>query len=371
MAQTHPVSKLAGLSSTFDSMPKPDQLSRLFFVLSGEHATLPAAEVKAIIESEGVEWSSPILGFRLLTFTAPRRALSAVAQRSLMYDSCGVLLGGCPADKRAIKAFVKSQPLTELTNQARSFAVRSVRIGGAMRSIERVRLEQEVGALVKGEVTRLDVKLEDPDLTFLCILTGSEFMFGLSGFKKPSGLMAPRRPRKRPAFHPSTMPPKIARCMVNLARAPPGSTFLDPFCGVGGILIEAAVIGCRVLGTDASLRMLKGARRNLIHFSLNALGYVHADARTPPYRGGWDAIATDPPYGRGSSTLGVKMSTLIKEFLSGVGSLLTDNGHLCLSAPEEVTVEDYAETGGLTVKEQHFVRVHRSLTRRFVDLSKS
>ena len=298
---------------------------------------------------------------------APPVALKLVSERSLMYDWCGILLGECAADEREIGNFVKNQPLDDLTTGASNFAVRSTRIGGVVKSIGRVSLERNIGRLVKESVPRLNVELTNPDLTLVCVLYESKFLFGLSAFKKPSGLMAPRRPRKRPVFHPSTMPPKIARCMVNLARAKPGSTFLDPFCGVGGILIEAAVIGCDVVGIDASPRMLTGARRNLTHFQLKALGFVHADARTPPI-GDVRAIATDPPYGRGSSTMGVKMSTLIREFLERAANLLRTGGHLCISTPAEVDVERYAHEAGFNLKEQHLVRVHRSLTRRFTVL---
>jgi tRNA (guanine10-N2)-dimethyltransferase len=351
-------------SVTYDSSSE----RRLFFILSGEHHSLPGAEVRAIIESEGLAYSSQIEDYRLLSLTASPAALKLVSQRSLMYDQCGILLGECNANFEEIKRLVKDQPLEDLTKNSKNFAVRSARIGGVSKSIRRVNLERDVGSLIKDSVSRLDVKLKDPDLTFACILYSTKFLFGLSGFRKPSGLMAPRRPRKRPIFHPSTMPPKIARCMVNLARAKPGSIFLDPFCGVGGILIEAAVIGCNVVGVDANTRMLRGARRNLRYYSLDASGFVHADARTPPYRRGLDAIATDPPYGRGSSTMGVKMSVLIREFLGGAASLLRQGRHICISAPSEVEVEQYAKDCGFIVKEQHLVRVHRSLTRKFTVL---
>ncbi len=356
------------MRSVAESQEQSNLERTLFFVLSGEHQSLPAAEIQAILESEGFQFSSPVSNYRLLTLEASPAALTRVAVRSLMYDWCGVCVGECEAEEGQILSFVKNQPLDQLTKGVRSFAVRSTRIGGTMKAIQRVKLERDVGAVVKDSVPRLVVELSDPELTFVCILYGSRFLFGVSGVKKPSGLMAPRRPRKRPVFHPSTMPPKIARCMVNLARARPGEKFADPFCGVGGILIEAAVIGCDVLGVDANARMLRGARRNLNYFRLDALGYVHADARTTPYRGGLGAMATDPPYGRGSSTMGVKMTTLIREFLSEAGSMLRRGGHLCISAPSEVDVEGYAADGGLTVKEQHLVRVHRSLTRRFTVL---
>ena len=331
---------------------------------------MPAAEVKAIIESGGFEYQSQIEDYRFLSLTADPGALKLVSERSLMYDQSGLVLAESKPNLQDIEAVVKSQPLEDLTKDSATFAVRSVRIGGVSRSIGRVNLERDIGATIKESVPRLHVKLANPDMTFVCILYETKFIFGLSGFKKPSGLMAPRRPRKRPVFHPSTMPPKIARCMVNLARSKPGSILLDPFCGVGGILIEGAVIGCNVVGIDANPRMLRGARRNLRHFKLEALGYVHADARTPPIGGGEgvDAIATDPPYGRGSSTMGVKMSTLISEFLNQASSILKKDGHLCIAMPAEVDIERYAHAGGLSIKEQHLVRVHRSLTRRFVVL---
>ena len=142
---------------------------------------------------------------------------------------------------------------------------------------------------------------------------------------------------------------------------------MDPFSGVGGISIEAAVIGCNVVGMDASPRMLRGARRNLRHFNLDALGLVHGDARHTPLPG-LDSIATDPPYGRGSSTMGVKSANLFRDFLAGASSSLKKEAHLCISAPEEIQVEDYAKEAGLRMTEKHLARVHRSLTRQFVVL---
>ena len=77
-----------------------------------------------------------------------------------MYERCGVLLGECAVDQREIESFVKNQPLEELTRTAQSFAVRSARIGVA-KSIGRVNLERDIGAVVKESVPRLNVKLKN------------------------------------------------------------------------------------------------------------------------------------------------------------------------------------------------------------------
>jgi tRNA (guanine10-N2)-dimethyltransferase len=350
-----------------ESLQDLSRETKLFFVLSGEHASLPAAEVKAILESTGLQYSAQAHAYRLLTLEASLTALKAVSERSLMYDWCGAYLGECEAEEERILSLVRNQPVEQFAKDAVSFAVRSVRLGGVNKTIRRTDLERDVGSVVKDLVPRLKVRLQDPDLTFACILHDDAFILGLSGYWKPSGLIAPRRPRKRPVFHPSTMPPKIARCMVNLARASPGAMFADPFSGVGGILIEASVIGCRTLGIDANLRMLRGARRNLKYFTLKAEGFLNADARYLPLQG-VDAIATDPPYGRGSSTMGAKVSTIVREFLEGAKGSLKKGAHLCISAPVEVEVEHYARDAGFALKDKHLARIHRSLTRQFVVL---
>ena len=343
------------------------QTRKLFFILSGEHASIPSAEVRAILESAHVKYSNTEEGYRLLTMEASVEGLLKVSERSLMYDWCGMELGRCGADEQEIRRLVKNLPLNEVARNASNFAVRSVRLGGVKKSIRRTDLERDVGSYVKDLLPQSSVRLRYPDVTFVCVLFDESFLFGMEGYLKASGLIAPRRPRKRPVFHPSTMPPKIARCMVNLSRVPPGGTFLDPFCGVGGVLIEGAVVGCNVLGIDADRRMLRGARKNLRYFNLDPIGLLCADARHLPLRD-IDAIATDPPYGRGSSTRGEKVANLVRDFLSGVGDSLRRGAHMCISAPAEVAVENYARDGGLIVGERHLVRVHRSLTRQFVVL---
>ena len=358
------------MNSLAQSLPEIGQSSRLFFVLSGEHSSLPAAEVRAILEAHEFEYESVSESYRLLTLTAPIGALKSVSERSLMYDSSGLLLGESDADSRQIQRLVRNLPMERLTENAATFAVRSVRLGGVNKSLRRVNVEREMGSVIKDMVPRLTVKLRGPDLTFVCIIHEDKCLLGTSLFRKPSGLIAPRLPRRRPAFHPSTMPPKIARCMVNLARSVPGGTFADPFSGVGGIVLEAAVIGSRIVGLDANLRMLRGARRNLKHFGLDAEGFLHSDARYMPLRE-LDAIATDPPYGRGSSTMGVKVNALVQEFLEGAKGSLKKAAHLCISSPVEIDVEDYSRQAGFKVKERHLARVHRSLTRQFVVLQNS
>ncbi len=73
-----------------------------------------------------------------------------------------------------------------------------------------------------------------------------------------------RRDLERPIQDPKiTMPPKLARILVNLTGCKRGETLLDPFCGLGTILGEAAMCGVNVIGVDADANRVEGARRNL------------------------------------------------------------------------------------------------------------
>jgi SAM-dependent methyltransferase len=67
---------------------------------------------------------------------------------------------------------------------------------------------------------------------------------------------------KRDAFV-GMLPPKLAQTMLNLANVQPGQHVLDPFCGTGVVLQEAALLNCNVYGTDISELMVRYTRDNL------------------------------------------------------------------------------------------------------------
>jgi tRNA G10 N-methylase Trm11 len=57
--------------------------------------------------------------------------------------------------------------------------------------------------------------------------------------------------------------PKICRTLLNLAGARPGDTVLDPFCGTGTLLMEAAILGMKCIGVDIDGDQVQGARSNM------------------------------------------------------------------------------------------------------------
>jgi tRNA G10 N-methylase Trm11 len=64
--------------------------------------------------------------------------------------------------------------------------------------------------------------------------------------------------------HSGMLPPKLAQIMINLANAPLGGKILDPFCGSGTVLTEAALMGYENLhGSDISLKAIDDTRQNI------------------------------------------------------------------------------------------------------------
>ncbi|MFD0748213.1 methyltransferase domain-containing protein [Phytohabitans flavus] len=106
---------------------------------------------------------------------------------------------------------------------------------------------------------------------------------------------AHRRAYKR-ASVPGTLHPPVAAAMVRLAGIAPGDVVLDPCCGAGTLLMEAATSGAGLVGVDRAPAALGAARLNAAGF---AVSWIGADAgRLPIRRGSVDRVLVNPPWNR-------------------------------------------------------------------------
>ncbi len=104
--------------------------------------------------------------------------------------------------------------------------------------------------------------------------------------------------------HPGKMLPELARRLV-AEYAPPGGLVVDPMCGIGTTLVEAAALGRRTLGVELEPRWAEIARANLTH-ALTPAQAAHVEVRVGDARalpavlgdlaGTVDLVATSPPY---------------------------------------------------------------------------
>jgi tRNA (guanine10-N2)-dimethyltransferase len=235
-------------------------------------------------------------------------------------------------------------------------------VKGVTPELVRVDLERKLGEQILKKVKNARVNLSNPQKTFFGVLTDNRFIFGLKTAEIIPKPFFERGPRRKPFFHPTAMQAKLARVMVNLAQPKRGDLVLDPFCGTGGMLVEAGLMGCRVVVFDAKPHMLRGGLKNLRHYGIKLEGVAIADARYPPVTK-VDCIATDPPYGRSASTLGTSTRLIVEDFLSAIGDILPRGAKICTAAPKTVRISETAQDAGFKHLESHFVFVHRSLTR--------
>ncbi|MFL7792298.1 MAG: methyltransferase domain-containing protein [Anaerolineae bacterium] len=106
-----------------------------------------------------------------------------------------------------------------------------------------------------------------------------------------------RRPYKR-AHVPGSLKPPVAAAMLARAEVGPGMRLLDPCCGAGTILIEAAQIGAVARGGDYDPDAVSAAQINAS--AANATVDIQDwDARVLPLEGGvFERVVTNLPWGR-------------------------------------------------------------------------
>ncbi len=297
-------------------------------------------------------------------------AIKTVKAKAALTRICCRELLICRASLVEIVKTTQSVSLETLLQPAESFVVRVRRIGETARNLDSMALERKLGELILNKVKEAKVNLNNPQKTFFGTITDDNFLLGLKLAEISPTPFMERRPRKRPFFHPSAMPAKLARCMVNLAKPKKGDLLLDPFCGTGSFLVEAGLLGCRVLGFDAKRHMVRGSLRNLRFFNIEYDGLAVADAKHLPLKK-VDCIVTDPPYGRSASTMGFTTKQIIRDFLAMSSDRIGRGQRICMAAPKTVQVDGIAEELGLKHVQSHFVYVHRSLTREIAVLEKA
>ncbi|HDO41392.1 MAG TPA: hypothetical protein ENH03_00630 [Candidatus Bathyarchaeota archaeon] len=345
-------------------MEKRISVAKIFFLVSGENPTLPFSEIESILKAEGYGYRVLKKFTQLLRIEADVSCVNAVKFRSALARAGCLEIFNCKAAIDEILANVEKIDVTEFLDEGDSFVVRVTRVRGASPSISCFALERKIGGIIFNRAKCGKVNLRNPDKTFFGVLTDNMFFFGLKLAEIEHKDLWRRRPRKRVFFHPAALTPKIARCMVNLAQSKAGDLVLDPFRGTGSLLIEAGLMGCRVMGFDVKRHMAEGSLKNLRFFGVEPEWLAVADARRPPLAtGSIDRIVTDPPYGTAASTLGFPVRELIESFFSAATNILRGEGMICIAAPKTIKIHEIGPKYGFKHLESHFIYVHRRLTR--------
>ncbi len=316
--------------------------------LGGQHDEFAVFEARSV--ATGVERVAPGLA-TARTITDRIRGLAYTHRAS-------ELVGRCDPDVASARSLLAAAAI----DRSGSVAVRAEDVRGRT-GVDTQRAERRLGQVL---VDRgFTVELEDPDHELRALFAEGVAVLGwLTAESRRE--FGQRRPTDKPFFQPGSMDPLLARALANVAGARPGATILDPMCGTGGILVEAGLVGARVLGVDAQQKMVAGASENLAAFLDGEWGVTQGDARSLPVAdGAVDGVVFDTPYGRQSKIEG--------DLDALVATALTEARRV---APRAVVVgdrswADFASEAGWTIEATFERRVHRSLTRHVVVLGES
>jgi tRNA (guanine10-N2)-dimethyltransferase len=323
------------------------------FELSGEHETLPRAEALAVLQTQNAIHEIEGEDRGILVVRAERMDISQLQRRLALTHGIALKYLVLPVD-------TLSDNKRELKIGEGTFAVRAKRIQSQHGELDLKALEKQVADLVeKGN----SVDLENPDIELRVIVTDRIYV-GKSLVKMDRNAFETRKVQHRPYFSPISLHPRLARALVNLSRVRDGQTLLDPFCGTGGVLMEAALVGARPVGSDIDTRMVAGSKENLAALGIEGVPLFHADISD--IKGNIekvDAIATDPPYGKAATTKREEPTSLYKRAFETFTDILKDGGYAAVALPDAESVSLGGEY--LVLKESHAMKVHRSLTRHF------
>lgn len=334
--------------------------NRYLFELSKEYLYLPRDEILFTLMAEDVEYNIVQEKPDILAIETSCRdkIIPKLTSRLALSFSINNFLFSCKPSE--LESYAEEHHIYDKGSIAITYRNRSQNISS--RDI--------ISRLAKVYTRDRSVSLDKPDIDIHIVITDERIFVGKKlsvidrrGFEK-------RKAQYRPFFSPISLHPRLARALVNLSQIPINGKLLDPFCGTGGILIEAGLIGIDIYGGDIENKMIKGCRENLEYYNVRNYYLYNVDVGeiTSCIDEKMDAVVTDLPYGKAATMRGEEMEKLYNRAFQSISDILKDNGRAVIGISNRDMInlgEEY-----LSLLKVYNIRVHRSLTRFFTVYSK-
>jgi 23S rRNA G2445 N2-methylase RlmL len=173
---------------------------------------------------------------------------------------------------------------------------------------------------------------DDADLEFWLQIIGESALLGL---RLSSAAM--RQRTYRAANLPASLKPAVAHALARLAMPSGGGLLVDPTCGSGTVLAEAAGIGLAVLGGDIEQSAVRAARRNLLAAGVTASIARWDASRLPLAAGVADGLACNLPWGH-QQVVGDR-AELYRRVLGEAVRVVKNGGRIALLTSERETLK--------------------------------
>jgi tRNA (guanine10-N2)-dimethyltransferase len=221
--------------------------------------------------------------------------------------------------------------------------------------------EKELAGNVWRKLKKPKVNLTNPKTKIELFFSKNKVICGLL-LSEISNDFNERKAHLRPGFSPVSLHPRLARALVNICGIKKGETLLDPFCGTGGILIEAGLMGIKAVGYDIDDEMLGKAKENIRFYNLKNIKLIKQDATKIAEK--YDYIVTDFPYGK--NTKKVDLLKLYKHFLLTLKKILRKKAVIVF--PDFVNFKKLLKK--FKIEQEFSYYIHRSLSKRIVVIKK-
>lgn len=301
------------------------------YLLAGENLELAEHELRGFLESQELSNEVERHG-RLVIAEAP--IPGQLKRLALTHEIAEIIERG------------KIDELEPEYQPKNSFAVRA--IGAADKEYDTAAIQQHVGEILSTEDN--EVELERPEEELRLYLLEDQYVLSRLVLDIDRGLFEKRKNQERSFSSPVSLDPVLARVLVNLSGVKPQEHVLDPFCGTGGILIEAGLCGIGVHGLDVQEQMVEGTQKNLEEYGIINHDIRQGEVKHAPeiFNRKFDAVVTDLPYGEASKVEG----SPVQDFLEAAPEL-TDGPVVFMSNQDRIN----------DLEPEHQIYVHKNLTR--------
>jgi len=335
---------------------------KYFFEMSKEYGPLPISEIVSCLNAQHIQFRTIFSNSSCYGIETDQgfKDIQRVVDRLAFSFNLNLFLFETPADMNSLIKHAEIHPLSKKGSLVVRYRNRS----------ERIDSQKVVENLASVYTKNRKVSLKNPDIEIRALITDEHIYVGKMLLKIDREQFERRKAQYRPFFSPISMHPKIARALVNLSQVEHEQTLYDPFCGTGGILIEAGLIGVKVIGSDVSEKMIDGTKKNLSFYDIHPEKLFTSDIGkiTEFIDGTVDVVVTDLPYGKATSTLGESLHELYSRSFENIYKVLTPGGRAVCGLPSREIVNDAKKF--FTIDDTYDIPVHRSLTRYFTVLRK-
>jgi tRNA (guanine10-N2)-dimethyltransferase len=330
---------------------------KYLFELSKEHRTLPKAEILACLQAERIDFNILESNEDVLVIetNSTESILKRLVNRLSFTFYIDEFLFSCSQSVKDIKKQSSENTLKKEGSIAIKYKNRSKNIDS----------QPILKTLAKVYTKDREVTLENPDIEIRGLITDLTIYVGLKIAEINRSQFEERKAQNRPFFSPISLHPKLARALVDLSSIKENETLFDPFCGTGGILLEAGLIGVKVIGSDIEDKMIEGCKKTLDFYKIKNYKLFCSDiGDIDRHINKVDAIVTDLPYGKSTTTKGEKVDQLYERAFKNMSKLLKEGGRAVIG----LSNKDLISLGKkyFSLIEKHDFKVHRSLVRYFV-----